>query len=325
MRRRIALAATSLTLALLLPLGAAPALAATDDGDGPPAVAWSVSTVDGEHGTARPNFAYAVDPGDVISDTMQVTNTGSTPLDLTVYAADAFTTPTGQVDLLAGQEVAIDAGAWVTPATEQVLLQPGEQTDIAFTITVPDDASPGDHSAGLLTSYRSGGEGETLSVDRRLGTRITLRVSGELQPAVSLEGVETSYSAGWNPFAPGELVISYEATNTGNTLLAGTDASSTTALFGLVDSSPEPLALPEVIPGSTIEVTRVISVAPWGWLTGSITLYPEAVGYGAQALEPVAVEYSVAAVPWPLLGVIVVIALVAALAWWLAARRRRTP
>ena len=95
-----------------------------------------------------------------------------------------------------------------------------------------------------------------------------------------------TYTAGWNPFESGQLVLAYEITNTGNTLLTGTDASTAAALFGVVSGTPAPLVLPEVLPGSTMEVSRVIPIAPWGWVTGSVTVHPEAVGYGSQTLQP---------------------------------------
>lgn len=299
------------------------ATAASADDTDPAGLAWSVATVDGEHGTARPNFAYAVEPGTVLTDTMRVTNTGATALDLAVYATDAYTTADGNVGLLTNDEPPVDAGAWVTASTTTLRLDPGQQSDITFTVTVPADAAPGDHSAGIVTSFVSGDPGSTLAVDRRLGTRISVRVAGELTPAADVTNLTTTYAAGWNPFESGQLVLAYEITNTGNTLLTGTDASTAAALFGVVSGTPAPLVLPEVLPGSTMEVSRVIPIAPWGWVTGSVTVHPEAVGYGSQALQPVVIDYTVAAVPWMLLIAFVVVIVIGLLVWWLVARRRR--
>ena len=319
---RGAIAASLVIGGLVAPTGAS--LAANPAGTlyaaADPAIAWTVETVDGSQGSARPNFAYAVDPGAVIADTMRVTNTGTTALELSVYAADAFTTPTGNIDLRTSDEPSVDAGAWVAADTARLSLAPGAQADIGFTVTVPADAAPGDHSAGLITSFRGSSEG-TIDVDRRLATRVSVRVSGELTPAIAVEDVSAAYTSSWNPFEPGTLVLTYGLANTGNTLVTGTDGSSAAGPFGVAGATTGPVALPEVIPGSTIQVRREISMAPWGWITGSVVVNPEAVGLGAQKLTPVSVPYSVAAVPWSFLIAFVILA-VAAVVAWLVVRRR---
>lgn len=312
-------AVAAATVALLLAPSAALAVPAAADA---PAIAWTVETVDGANGTARPNFSYAADPGTVIADTMRVTNTGTTPLDLAVYAADAFTTPSGNIDLDTAATPADDAGAWVTAAPARLVLAPGQQGDVAFTVAVPADAAPGDHSAGLITSFRGADAGAAIDVDRRLGSRITVRVSGELAPSVAVSDVATSYTPSWNPFEPGTLTLSYRMSNTGNTLVAGRDDSSASGLFGMVGLTVPAVALAEVIPGSTIDVVREIPVAPWGWVSGTITVNPEAVGLGAQDIAAVTQDYGVLAVPWTLLVVLAVLA-GAAVAAWLLLRRRR--
>ena len=100
-RRKTTVAALIRTAALALlaafavvGLGAGPALAA--DGD----VAWTVRTASNSYGADRSSFSYAVNPGGRVEDALVVANRGTAPLDLAVYAADGFTTDTGQLDLL---------------------------------------------------------------------------------------------------------------------------------------------------------------------------------------------------------------------------------
>jgi hypothetical protein len=325
----LAALAASVALAVLVPVGAAVAatpiamehVAAVDA----PAIAWTVETVDGPNGARRPNFTYTVDPGTVIADTMRVTNTGTTSLDLAVYAADAFTTPSGNIDLNTADAPSVDAGTWVAADTPQLTLAPGAQADIGFTITVPPDAAPGDHSAGLITSFRGGSDGATIDVDRRLGTRVTVRVAGELTPAVDVDDVSAAYTSSWNPFEPGVLVLSYRLTNAGNTLVTGGDESTASGPLGAFGIAVDRLALPEVIPGSTVDVRREVAIAPWGWITGEVVLHPEAVGLGAQDLAAVTVPYTVAAVPWTLLIAFAAIAAIAVTVWLVVRRRAARP
>ena len=154
-----------------------------------------------------------------------------------------------------------------------------------------------------------------------LGTRVTVRVSGELTPAVEVEDVSAAYTPSWNPFEPGTLMLTYRLANAGNTLVTATDGSSAAGPFGAFAANPGPMLLPEVIPGSTVEVQREIGLAPWGWIAGSVTVHPEAIGLGAQELTAVAVPYSVAAVPWALLIAFALIA-GAVVPVWLLLRRR---
>ncbi|HKP07740.1 MAG TPA: DUF916 domain-containing protein, partial [Microbacterium sp.] len=222
-------------------------------------------------------------------------------------------------------EPSVDAGSWVSADTTQLSVAPGAQTDVAFTVSVPADAAPGDHSAGLITSFRGGSDGGTIDVDRRLATRVSVRVSGDLAPAVEVQDASAAYVGSWNPFDPGTLVLTYRLANAGNTLLTATDGSSASGPFGAIRVTPGPMLLPEVIPGSTVDVRREIEIAPWGWLTGSVSVHPEAIGLGAQELAPVTVAYSTAAVPWTLLIVFALVAGVAVAVWLVVRRRSKTP
>ena len=185
-------------MAVALVFGGATA-ASADDTD-PAGLAWSVATVDGEHGTARPNFAYAVEPGTVLTDTMRVTNTGATALDLAVYATDAYTTADGNVGLLTNDEPPVDAGAWVTASTTTLRLDPGQQSDITFTVTVPADAAPGDHSAGIVTSFVLCGiiaiAGKRGSAPTMILSRAAFGVTGQKVPGV----ISWLVSIGWETF-----------------------------------------------------------------------------------------------------------------------------
>ncbi|SIS02047.1 hypothetical protein [Microbacterium sp. RURRCA19A] len=300
---------------LLLAL-AAPASATAADGG----VAWTVRTADNAYGTGRANFTYdTVEPGAVISDTMIVVNTGTEPLPLAVYAADAFTASTGEIDVLVDGQPSRDAGTWVSVDTTPLSLSPGQSAEVPFTITVPVDARPGDHGAGIVTSLTSTDPTSTLSVDRRLGTRITLRVAGELTPAASVSAASARYEASWNPFDSGRIVVEYALENTGNTRLTGAETLATAGLFG---ARTAPTQLTEVLPGSTVRIAREIPAFSLGWVAGSVDVTPEAVGLGAAPLAPVTAGFSIVAVPWSLYALLALI-LAAVLTAVLLVRHRR--
>ncbi|GAA1999001.1 WxL protein peptidoglycan domain-containing protein [Microbacterium ulmi] len=320
MRLRVRPARLLAGLTAVLLASATPALASPASADTPPALGWTLETVDNDNGAGRRNFVYTVDAGATIHDALRVTNVGASPLDLAVYAADAFTTPTGQIDLQAGTTPPVDAGLWTTVGTTLLTLAPGQQAQVDFTIAVPTDAPPGDHAAGIVTSHVSG-EGDVLAVDRRLATRVTVRVNGELAPSAQIQDFTASYAPSWNPFEPGVARIDYRLTNTGNTLVTASDVVDAAGPFGLFGRASPATALPEVIPGSTIDVHRELALPPLGWITGAISVSPEAVGLGAQLLEPTIHEFGVLAMPWTLLVVLAAVLVVAAIAILLVRRR----
>lgn len=322
-RRRRVLLASAVLVALGLTgafaVGTAPARA--DDSAG--GVAWSVRTADNANGNARANFIYDVDPGAVIEDAMVVVNTGTEALPLAVYAADAFTASSGEIDVVVDGTPSVDAGTWVDVTSATLELAPGQQTEVAFTITVPADARPGDHAAGIVTSLQTTDASQSLSVDRRLGTRINLRVAGELAPAAAVSNVEASYTPSWNPFAPGVLTISYALENSGNTRITGLETIAVAGPGGLLGTTFAPTQLAEVIPGSTIEVATEVPTLSLGWLSGSATVTPEGVGLGAGSVAPVAMEFSIAAVPWSLYALLLLVVGAAVLVVALIRRRER--
>jgi hypothetical protein len=314
---RLRLVALVLVGAVLAALAAPTAAsAATTDGG----VAWTVQTADNTQGTGRANFTYDVAPGAVITDAMIVVNTGTEPLPLSVYAADAFTASTGEIDVLVGGQPSQGAGTWVSVIPTPLTLDPGDSAEVPFTIAVPADARPGDHAAGIVTSLTSQDAAATLSVDRRLGTRINLRVAGELTPAASVANVSTRYVPSWNPFDSGRLVVHYSLENTGNTRLTGSETIATT---GLIAARTAPEQMSEILPGSIVEVEREVPVFSLGWVTGAVSVTPESVGLGAALLEPVATEFSTAAVPWSLYVLLILVLGVVLTAVLIARRLRR--
>lgn len=288
-------------------------------------VAWTVQTADNDNGTGRANFTYDVDPGQAVSDTMIVVNTGTESLPLAVYAADAFTTTSGEIDVLVDGTPSEDAGTWVTVEPASLELLPGQRAEVPFTIAVPPDARPGDHAAGIVTSLTSRDAASSLSVDRRLGTRINLRVAGELSPAAAVRDVTARYAAARNPLEAGRLTVEYTLDNTGNTRLTGIETLAAAGPASLFAAAGPATQLNEVIPGSSVVVTREIEVFSIGWLGGSISISPEGVGLGAGSAAPIVVDFSLAAVPWglyTLLALIVALTVVAVLVVHRRLRRR---
>lgn len=270
----------------------------------------------------RSRFSYQMGPGQVIDDTYVVTNVGSTAQSFTVFATDAFNTDEGGYGLLETGVAPTDAGAWVDfggQPSVAVQLDPGASTEVPFRVTVPADAGPGDHAAGLVVSALAN-DGQVL-VDRRVGTRLYVRVPGDLQPLMSIDGMTASYTPSVNPL-DGETAVTFTVRNAGNVALSGRLKAEVRGLFGIGVSGQVDADVDEMLPGSTRTVTTTISgVGQWVYLSPTVTLYPSV---DEQALNPgplrsVSRDTVLFVVPWALLAVLVI----ALLVWgWLRLRRR---
>ncbi|MGW5582098.1 WxL protein peptidoglycan domain-containing protein, partial [Micromonospora chokoriensis] len=307
-----------LAAAAAVGVGAVPASAAEGN------VAWTVRTASNSYGEARSSYSYNVNPGGAAEDAMVVANRGPAPLTLAVYAADGFTTDAGQLDLLTRDKKSVAIGAWVKANAESVVVQPGKTAQVPFTISVPENATPGDYVGGILTALTQTDQAEGINVDRRLGIRIKLRVGGELKPNLAIEDLHVAYTGPANPFAKGDATITYKVHNTGNAALSGQQGVTVSGPFGLLRvGAGDVAAPPELLPGESWNVTvPVHGVAPTISLAATATLTPlltDASG-STTSLKPVQVTAHGWALPWML--VLVLVVLIAALVGAYLYRRR---
>jgi hypothetical protein len=288
--------------------------------DGP---SWSVGPVNDAAGAARANFSYEVDPGSVLQDSIVVSNDGSADLTLDVYPADAFTTREGNIDVLTSGEPSVDGGSWVAVSATEIILVPGQEVVVPFTVTVPADARPGDHPAGIVTSLRSDDPAAQVQLDRRLGSRMQIRVSGDLVPALEISAPQVTFDGEWNPFASGSVTVDYTLTNTGNTRVTAATAVAMSGPLGIAGVSTASRQLPEVLPGSTIDVSETLDgIAALGWLSGTVTVLPSSVGFGATAMEPVIPVIEMAAIPYATLLILALVLAVVVTAVLIVRSRR---
>jgi hypothetical protein len=280
---------------------------------------WTVRTAANDFGSDRENYSYTLNPGGQVEDGLVAVNSGTTPLELAVYAGDAFTTDKGQLDLVTRNTPSTGVGAWVHPGQDHVTVQPGQSVDVPFTLTLPDNAAPGDHMGGILTSLTQGG------VERRVGIRILLRVSGDSQPGLTVEDLDTDYSGTLDPFGTGDATITYTIHNTGNTILAARQEPALSGPFGAWSVPAEAADTPQLLPGEKWRVTvPVHGVTPALVLTETVTLTPLLTDASGSTAPLSAVESTSdsLAVPWTLLLLVAVCGLIVTI--FVSRRRRRT-
>ncbi|GIE82009.1 hypothetical protein Aph02nite_79590 [Actinoplanes philippinensis] len=319
MRTPIAVA----VLALAVPVLPAPAGAAPGDGS----LTWSVSPSGPKGPNGRPALDYKLDPGATITDHVAVTNHSKQPLTLRVYAHDAFTTAGGGFDLRAGNAAPTDAGLWIKLGRQRITLPPSSRVVVPFTLTVPADATPGDHAAGIVASLiadTTDATGNKVSVDHRVGSRVYLRVTGPLKPSLTVTDVKIQAATSWNPLRLPRVTATFTVANTGNVRLGGAPSARIEGPFGLGARSTTAATIPEILPGGSLTSAVTLDAVP-PLFRERLTLGILPAPADGRAIDPAPVralsEHALWLMPWPRL---VLTALAAALpAAWLFTRRRR--
>ena len=321
-------AAVVVTAGLVATLVAAPAAHAADGDQPSPATVGVATRPAGGDGRpdGRTRFSYSADPGQSVTDQVLVGNTGTERQDFTVYATDAFNGQDGTFSLLPTADVPTSVGAWLRfdngADRIQFSLEPNEVRLLPFTVTVPATATPGDHVGGLVASVVE--EGQQVSLDRRVATSIFARVSGELQPQLSITSYSASYEGDWwNPFA-GSIRLRYTVTNPGNVALAGNITSGVRTWLGIPATGERGGSIPVLLPGNTASYDFTVNgVGQWFYLNPGTTLSPFVESSDTALQLPVTAvsrDTVVFAVPWTVLILLVLAAGVVLLLRW---RRRR--
>lgn len=314
-------------------LTAAPLSTTTDDAVG--STTWTVepATADGPDG--RVSHRVDAEPGQTVADHVAVTNFSARPATFELYASDGLVTADGQFDLLPAGTTPTDSGSWVAlgeggvPAAEgtaPMLVDVGPESTVTvpFTLTVPTDATPGDHPAGIVAALVPAAGEQQVTFDARVGVRLHLRVAGDVVPTLAVTDLQATYSPSWNPFTAGSVEVGYTVTNQGNVRLGAGTAVDASGPFGWGETTVEGAAQRELLPGQSATSTVVLDGTwPLGRMSGDVTVVPVVVGDDVVEVEVSAVSagWSAWAVPWAQLALLTLAVAVVLLAR--RARRRR--
>lgn len=311
-----------LTLLTTLALAAAPVLvaspAAAQTGDD--AVTWSVRPADENGEDGRSWIEWDADPGESRTEHMVVTNHSETEVEFQLSSADGYFTDSGRFNMLPSDQESVGAGTWID-LPERVVVPAGGAEVVPFTVTVPDQATPGDHAAGVAASIRTTTDG-TVGVESRVGFRVMTRVAGELTPGLGL-ATRGTYTGEVNPFEAGTLDVSYVVENTGNVRWGAQPEVTVSGPFGIGERTVLGDEVVEVAPGEQRRGTvRIPAVWPLFTYDMHVSATPQAVSEdlafgGAESASAAATTL---AMPWPQL---VVAALAILLLIWSVWRRRR--
>jgi hypothetical protein len=274
-------------------------------------------------------------PGSVIHDYVALVNR-STGAAFSVYGSDATgTTLSNALTFDLPNQKPTDIGSWVTfkqNNSKNLSMVIGAKQGILtpFTISVPSFATPGDHTGAVIAAIalpRTDSKGHGVIVYQRIAVPIELRVTGRLHAGLRAQSVSAGFNNTLNPFASGSVRVTFTVANTGNVRMAGVARVAVTGGFGQV-SVIRPPKLPVVLPGDSVQVTATLpGLYPAGPMDAHVSVTPAiAPGATATGLKAPGLSQEVAglfAVPWALLGLIVLLAGAGAGVWYYLRWRRR--
>jgi Bacterial protein of unknown function (DUF916) len=275
-------------------------------------------------------FDFAATPGGDIEDHVAVFNYSLQPLTLEIGAADALNTPQGGFALLPPTQRSKDIGTWIAFQKPDLNLKIPARSSviIPFLVGVPKNATPGDHIGGItatLQSFVTGKSGQRIRLLQSVGTRVFVRVSGPLRPALTVTNLAVKYHDPLNPIGTGTGTLTYTVSNVGNVALGGRPIAY---ISGLLGSKSTAAHLPEIqllLPGNSVkETAKVTGVYPEVHETAHVSITRLIVPGSVQpASGPFKASVSFWAIPWIVLAILVII--LGGAIWWFVRRRRRGP
>ena len=303
-------------------------------GGGAPApdlVSFGISPAGADRPDDRPYLSMQAPAGAVVHEHAALLNQDDQPIRLDVYGTDVIMAEGGGITARARADASTDAGSWIGLDLTSVDV-PAQTADtgfgfsvVPFTVSIPADAEPGDHVAGLVAALVSSGQGAanapTIDFEQRVVARVYIRVAGDLDPQLQLADVRATWEPG-SVVSAGEVTVSYTLRNTGNVRMAVEPSVAVSGPFGVMARQAAGDRVDELMPGGAVQQTTTVP-GVWPSMRETVTVSARAVA-ATNGVDPGIGAVSASVVLWavPLAGIGVLVALLAALAG-LALRRRR--
>ncbi len=205
-------------------------------------------------------FVYTAKGGDTINDGVRVVNNTDKTRVVAVGAVDSVLSSGGAFSCKQEVEPRTDVGGWIALSQKQVEVPAQGSVVVPFTVTVPGQASPGEHDGCItiqdasMTTTPTGTNGVVLGF--RSAIRVSLTIPGKIVKHLSLSGMNIT-----GPVS-GKYVISPSINNDGNVSL---DAQFQTQLRSLIGkSSSAATGTYPVLPHSTATINFEVNRPFWG-------------------------------------------------------------
>jgi hypothetical protein len=284
--RTVALSTLS-ALSALAALCAVTALIAVVPAE-PPAGALETNTLGIVPVDESDNFHVELVPGEEMERRAAITNRTDQAHHVRVYPVDANVTDQGSFALAGRDAIPTGVGAWLHLPVSELVLPPRSTTELAFRVTVPAGATPGDHAGGVVVEMDPKGQPQDLgnniavqmNVVERIGVRVYLNVAGKAVRTLGMGELT------WGRTGDG---IRFEVlvTNTGNVRVEPR-AELTFHGFRLPSTAVEMSRVETLLPGSDVTLTGLWRDPPRlasGHATVTVTVGGQPMGHVSTRLR----------------------------------------
>lgn len=135
-------------------------------------------------------FTALLDVGQSTTMTAKIANPAETPTTVRLYLRDMIFNNDG-TPVLNDEGPQTDVGLWGSFEQETIEIGPKTAVEVAFRVTVPERAEPGDHLGALVVESASpGGPDGLLRVVTRVSTRLYVTVPGEATTSFRIESAK---------------------------------------------------------------------------------------------------------------------------------------
>lgn len=310
----------------------------------------AVSTVEAVS-ISPPILELSVEPGQVVETKVKLINETAEPI--TQFASTAnFSAKdeTGTPDF-ASENERIGLVTWLEVGAGPYTVQPGERLNVPVTITIPSDAPPGGHYAGIFFSAQApdvAGQAGQVAITSKIATLLLVRVSGVIREAASV--VQFSAGEGTGVFSRLPIDFSLRVQNSGNVHVRPTGTVTIRNLLGgtsatLLVNEGQGAVLPTSVRRFLIRWEKVPSAEVRGnffeeigaeWRNFAVGPYTAQVdlSYGASGDKRLSSDYRFWVLPWRVLLVgllflvlvtILIVVLVKRYNRWIVARAQAKP
>jgi len=165
-------------------------------------------------GISPVTFELTGRPGEAIENYLKVFNPSADTIGVRMQIEDIA--PTGEEGFVTVEPPDTETyslARWIRTDPEEFELKPGEERQVKFTLTIPNNAEPGGHYGTVLAATRAiMGSGSTgAAVVQRIGALVLLIVPGEMEESLIVK----DFSApNFSEYGPIKFSIKFENTGT---------------------------------------------------------------------------------------------------------------
>ena len=137
-----------------------------------------------------------VDPGNVIEYSIEIENLDGAEQLFYVFSRNISGVEEGGVPIFArnnDERTGYELADWITLPADQITVEGDGTARLSFTLSVPDNASPGSHFGGIFFSVEPPDiERSGAAVGYQVANILSIRVSGEVNEQASIRQFSTS-------------------------------------------------------------------------------------------------------------------------------------